>query len=230
MIKVAIVEDDKNAQAVITDYLNKYPCSFSTKVFSSAVEFLAGFAPVYDIVFKDIDMPYLDGMSAARKLREYDSEVCLIFVTNMAKLAVKGYEVSAFEFIVTPVDYPVFKLKLDRAMKHLSTKVSRSIMVSSGETRFKIRVADIKYVEIIRHKIIYHTVGQDIVSYGTLKNVEEALMDPLFVRCNSCYLVNLRFVSAINGDSVIVGSDSLLMSSRRKSGFEKALADYLCGT
>lgn len=229
MIKVAIVEDDKNAQAVLTDFLQKYPRSFSVRVFSSAVEFLSGFTPVYDIIFMDIDMPYLDGMSAARKLREHDPEVCLIFVTNMAKFAINGYEVSAFDFILKPVEYAVFKIKLDRVMRHLSTKTKRAIMVSSGESRFKIPVTDIKYVEIIRHKIIYHTVHQNIVSYGTLKSVEEALGDPLFVRCNSCYLVNLRYVSAIKGDSVIVEDESLLMSSRRKSSFEKALADYLCG-
>ena len=51
----------------------------------------------------DIDMPYLDGMSAARKLREADQSVCIIFVTNLARFAVQGYEVSAFDFMVKPL-------------------------------------------------------------------------------------------------------------------------------
>lgn len=229
MINVAIVEDDERERGQLVDYLNRYADKFTIETFSSAVDFLTNFVPKYDIVFMDIDMPYLDGMSAAHALRERDRQVCLIFVTNLAKFAVKGYEVSAFDFIVKPVTYSNFSLKINRAMNHLSTKTDRAVMVRSGGNIAKVSVKSILYVEVMNHKIIYHTIDGNIVSYGTLKSVEQLLCDPLFVRCNKCYLVNLRFVFAIEGNYVVVGEDKLLISYPRKAEFERALADYLCG-
>lgn len=229
MINVAIVEDDDGERARIEGFLTKYSDKFSVKKFSSAVDFLTNFVPVYDIVFMDIDMPYLDGMSAAKKMRKVDKETCLIFVTNLAKFAVKGYEVEAFDFIVKPVTYESFALKMNRVMNRLSLKQERYLMIRSGADVVKAAVGEIKYVEIMNHKIIYHMIDGEITSYGTLKDVEEFIADPLFVRSNKCYLINLRFVTGIEDGCAVVGGEKLLISSLKKSAFEKALADYLCG-
>lgn len=181
-------------------------------------------------MFMDIDMPYLDGMSAARKLREADQSVCIIFVTNLARFAVQGYEVSAFDFMVKPLSYSDFSAKLPRVMRHIgSGKNIKSVIVSSGSNTVRIAVGDVLYVEVMNHKLLYHMTDRVIESYGTLKKVEELFGDPLFVRCNKCYLVNLRCVSAIEDGYAVVGGDRLLISYPRRAPFTQALADYLCG-
>ncbi|MBO4989036.1 MAG: response regulator transcription factor [Clostridia bacterium] len=229
MYQTAIVEDNERERETLKAYLERYSDLFSVSVFSSAVDFLTNYVPKYDLVFMDIDMPYLDGMSAAKKLRETDDKVCIIFVTNLAKFAIKGYEVSAFDFIVKPVAYSNFALKMDRVMNHFAAKTEKEVLIRTEGNLVRVSVSNICYAEITNHKIVYHTVEKEIVSYGTLKSVEELLNDPLFVRCNKCYLVNLRFVSAIEGSFAIVGKDKLLISYPRRASFEKALADYLCG-
>lgn len=229
MIRVAIVEDEVCERERLTEALQRYSNQLSIRAFPSAVEFLTGYSPEYDIVFMDIDMPYLDGLSASKKLRELDQQVCLIFVTNMARYAIRGYEVAAFDFIVKPVVYASLALKLDRVMHHLNTNTQRSVVIRSGESVLKVNVNDILYVEIERHSITYHLPDHTIPAYGTLKSVEALLDDPLFVRCNNCYLVNLRHVSAIADGCVAVGKERLLISSPRKAAFEKALVNYLCG-
>lgn len=229
MYQTAIVEDNERERETLKAYLERYSDLFSVTVFSSAVDFLTNYVPKYDLVFMDIDMPYLDGMSAAKKLRETDDKVCIIFVTNLAKFAIKGYEVSAFDFIVKPVAYSNFALKMDRVMNHFAAKTEKEVLIRTEGNLVRVSVSNICYAEITNHKIVYHTVEKEIVSYGTLKSVEELLDDALFVRCNKCYLVNLRFVSAIEGSFAIVGKDKLLISYPRKASFEKALADYLCG-
>lgn len=185
---------------------------------------------MYDLVFMDIDMPYLDGMSAAHKLRELDENVCLVFVTNLARLAVQGYEVAAYDFIVKPVSYEDFTGKMPRIVKRLESLArGRTLLVHSGTDIMRIAVDDIMYVEVMSHKLVYHLVRKNIVSYGTLKKVEEELADPCFVRCNKCYLVNLRYVMAIEENHAVVGGEKLLISYPRRTEFTKALTDYLCG-
>ncbi len=229
MYRVAIVEDEVAERENLAENLARYSGMFEIRMFPSAVEFLTDYKPVFDIVFMDIDMPYLDGMTAAHRLRELDADVCLIFVTNMAKFALKGYEVSAFDFIVKPVSYPAFSLKLDRILRHLGVRTDKSVLIQSGRDKLlRVAVADILYVEVMGHKIVYHLPDQKVLSYGTLKSVEDAIDDKFFVRCNNCYLINLRHVVAIEGNYVKVGDERLLMSAPRKSSFEQALADFLC--
>ena len=228
LIRVAIVEDEEAELNRLASALSRYSDSVTVKAFASAVDFLTGYTPDYDIVFMDIDMPYLDGLSAAHKLRELDREVCLIFVTNMARYAIRGYEVAAFDFIVKPVTDAKLALTLDRVRDQLAATERRAVMVRSGENRVKLQLHEILYVEIERHSITYHLLNGEITSYGTLKSVEELLNDPLFVRCNNCYLVNLRHVNAIEDGCAVVGRERLLISAPRKTAFERALTDYLC--
>ena len=229
MINIAIVEDNESEREILVGYLKKFSPKFSVEVFSSAVVFLTDYTPKYDIVFMDIEMPYLDGMSAAARMRKLDERTCLIFVTNLARYAIKGYEVSAFDFIVKPLTYANFTMKITRALNHLKTKSEKEILVKSGGNTVRIAVADIKWVEIRAHKITYHLVDKDIVSYGTLKDAESLISDKLFVRCNTCFLVNLRFVDAIKDNCAVVGGENLLISYPRRVEFKKALTDYLCG-
>lgn len=229
MFRAAIVEDSDSDRELLESYLEKSG-GFIVSKFSSAVDFLTGYQPVYDLVFMDIDMTYLDGMSAAHKLRELDENVCLVFVTNLARLAVQGYEVAAYDFIVKPVSYEDFTGKMPRIVKRLESLArGRTLLVHSGTDIMRIAVDDIMYVEVMSHKLVYHLVRKNIVSYGTLKKVEEELADPCFVRCNKCYLVNLRYVTAIEENHAVVGGEKLLISYPRRTEFTKALTDYLCG-
>lgn len=232
MIRADIIEDDAQDRAALKGALEKFGkengVEFVVREYESALIFLSAYKRDADIVFMDIELPDTDGMTAAHSLREVDSDVCLVFVTNMAKLAIKGYEVFAFDFIVKPLSYPNFALKLNRALTHLNARVSKSVIVASGRDKIKLSVTDIYFVEIAGHKIVYHTKSGGVVSYGTLKSVEELLEDDLFVRCNNCYLVNLRHVTAIRAGCAVVGGQQLMISAPRKALFERALADYLC--
>lgn len=229
MINIAVVEDNEREREILVEYLKRFSPTFSIEVFSSAVIFLTDYTPRYDIVFMDIDMPCLDGMSAAARMRKLDDRTCLIFVTNLAKYAIKGYEVQAFDFIVKPLSYSNFAMKITRALNHLKAKTEKEILVKSGGDTVRIAVENIKYVEIRAHKLTYHLVDKDVVSYGTLKDAETLIGDKLFVRCNTCFLVNLRFVDAIKDNCAVLGGESLLISYPRRVEFKKALTDYLCG-
>ena len=95
MINIAIVEDDDSAALILRDYFTYYQekndIQFDITRFNDALSFLSDRRVLYDIILMDIELPNLNGMDAALKLREFDKESVLIFVTNMAQFAVKGY-------------------------------------------------------------------------------------------------------------------------------------------
>jgi hypothetical protein len=234
MINVAIVEDEKSASDLLEKYLAEYGEAtgeeFYCRVYSDPISFLENYRADNDIVFLDIEMPLMNGMDAARRLRKADNTVAIIFVTNMAQYAVDGYEVSALDFIVKPVTYPVLAFKMKRILAALAAGEERKLKVTVGNNVECVDVSDLKYVEVLNHKLTYHLRDRSLTAYGQLKKLEESLPSHTFRRCNNYCLVNLMYVTSVNGLTVNVGKESLTLSEGRKKEFMRALADYLGGT
>lgn len=230
MIKTCIVEDDEATAATIDKYIRKYFAAGGASVeivkYGDARAFLREYTAA-DVVFMDIDLPGLNGMEAVRELRGKDAEVTVIFVTNLAQYAVSGYEVSAFDFIVKPIAYGSFAMKLRRLMQYLAARRPCEIGVVTRHGTVLINASEIKYVEIMRHVVTYHTVRGDFVGNGTLKNVMSMLDDLPFVLCNRCYLVNLAYVTQIVKGEVCVGGEMLQISAPRRKSFLDRFNEYL---
>lgn len=235
MIRVAIVEDNPSAAELIESYLKRYgeehDESFSVEKYGNAINFIENYNPSYDIIFMDIELPHMDGMTAAKLLRKQDNLVTLIFVTNMAQFAIKGYEVEAMDFIVKPVEYNDFTFRIDRAIARVKLKEEKFITLHDtlNGAYVKIVISHIKYVEIVNHTLVYHCEEGVFESYGTLKSAEKILPESNFARCNSCYLVNLRYVNSVKDFICFVDGEKLKISQPKKKSFMKALNDYICG-
>ena len=230
MITAALVEDDAAWSATVREYVKKFSAESGTAVkltcFGDAETFLTACAD-FDLVLMDIELPGMNGMDAAKKLREAGSGAALLFVTNMAQFALNGYEVDAVDFIVKPVPYFVFSVKFRRAAERAAARKYTVLRVKTDAGTVNLRSSDIKYVEIIKHYTVYHTTDGDYRARGALKDVEPALAGYDFVRCNNCYLVNLKYVKGVRGYTVNVGGDELLISHPKRRGFVRALNDYL---
>lgn len=112
MTRIAIVEDEAAVREQLAGYVQRYTRQYGTQfevtMFTDGVEILEDYRPVYDIIFLDVEMQHLDGMETARRIRELDSDVLLIFITNMAQYAIKGYAVGALDYVLKPVPYFAF--------------------------------------------------------------------------------------------------------------------------
>ena len=230
---VAIVEDSPAEAELLRSYFARFTrehgVDFTLTCFASGEEFLNKDRPAYDLVLMDIGLPGHNGMETAAALRERDRSVTLIFVTNMAQFAVKGYEVDAFDFVVKPVGYSNFALKLQRALNKLDTRRDTEVLVTLSDSMVRLSASQIKYIEISGHRMVYHTTDGELYAYGNLKEVEASLGGGMFARCNNCYLVNLNYVRAVQGHTVTVGTDELQISRPRRKAFIQALNDYLGG-
>lgn len=238
MLNIAIVDDEKSiAEALkllLAGYAKERGIEISADWFSDPVQFLTQYTNRYDLILLDIDMPGMNGMDAARKLREVDDTVSLIFVTNMRQYAINGYEVNADDFMVKPVSYFDLAIKLDRIRKK-DLRQDRDVVSvkDDGVVKF-IAVKTIRYVEVLNHRLIIHTTERDFEVRGTLKKLEPLLIKNHFSKCNNYCLVNLRYVVGINGFSVFVSygknsdrTDEVSISHPRKKEFVIELNRYL---
>ena len=227
MIRVAIVEDEEKAAAHLESLEND--CAIDVSKFSNAVSFLTNYSADFDLIFMDIEMPHLNGLDAAAKLRETDKTTLLIFATNLGHMAVRGYEVEAFDFVVKPVQYDALRLKLKRAFAKLAQMRGNDISFTSEGARIRLPSAEVKYIEVRDHQLIYHTAEGDYQVYGTMSALKEQLEPMGFFLCNNCYLVNLKHVRKVQNFTVTVGGDELQISRPRKKAFLEALNNYIGG-
>jgi DNA-binding LytR/AlgR family response regulator len=237
MLKIAVVDDEKEARDKMMEFLNRYAdankITFSVNCFENAISFLEGYKADYDIVFLDIQLPDYDGIETAKKIRKSDTCTIIIFVTNMANLAIKCYEVDALDFVVKPFEYFSFSVKLDRAISRIESERDKEVLISTANGIIKIDAAAIQYVEVMAHTLVYHTIDGDHAGYGSLSKVEESLKDCGFSRCNSCYLVNLRYIQKIDGFDLYLYRGGgmqpirLAISHSKKKDLMKALTQYV---
>ena len=233
MINIAVVEDNEQdaAQlcAFIDEYAEKNGLAVKVSRFSDAVSFLDGTRGAFDLIFMDILMPGMDGMRAAQRLRASDRWAKLIFVTNMAQFAVKGYSVDALDFMVKPVVYRDFEMKMRKAVGLIRAEEGQQVAICSGASFLKVPAREITYVEISGHNLCYHMAdGQTVRAVGTLSKVEEQLKACRFLRCNSCYLVNPRSIASVDGYEIkLYDGDVLQISHPRKKKFMSELAAWI---
>ena len=229
VIHVAIVEDEEIHQQALREHLLRYAgendVTFDIRLFANPILLLENYRP-YDLIFMDIQMPDLNGMETARKLRAMDQNVLLIFVTSLAQYAIEGYEVAAVDYILKPVQYFSFAMRLTRAIWRISAEAGEAITVANTEGSARIKLRDLLYVEISGHAMTYHTHEGTVSGTGTLSALEEKLRGKRFARCNSCYLVNLAYVDTVKGYQLLLKDGTeLQISQPKKKSFMQALKD-----
>lgn len=230
MLRIAVVDDEplmrERMQSYLEQFGKQYGHAMNIRVFPFSELFLTNYRPVFDIVLMDIDMPGMNGMEAARRMRQLDQRAVLIFVTNLAQYALQGYEVDATDFIVKPFSYEKFEQKLLRAVRRLPRSDRPYLILKVEDGSVMVSIDDIKYVEVQGHNVFYHTVREVYRVRGSLKETFKELNDPQFFICNKCYIVNLAYVAAVNGSDVVVDDESIEVSRPKKKALMNALAAF----
>ena len=251
MYQILLVEDDDRAAADLEALIGRYGAAegleFSVTRHATALPLMKS-RRSYDLIFMDIDLPGINGMEAAALLRSYDPSVPLIFVTNLAQYAVRGYEVDALDFIVKPVSYYHFCMRMDKAMRAVARLRRGSVTIA---TRSGVRLVprdDIVYVETKSHDLVYHLTGSGAEGIdaaastepdgegllrvrGSLSALEEKLAGGQFVRISSGCLANMDHIRSVQAGELRMDTGEVLYASRsRKKAVLETFADYLGGS
>lgn len=231
MIRVALVEDDEQYRREFLGYLKQYEQQsgqhFRVSVFTDGDEITEGYHADYDLILMDIAMRFMDGMTAAEKIRELDSETVIIFITNTPQYVMRGYAVDALDYVLKPVNYYAFSQRIDRAIARMENRRRRYITVSIKGGIQKLDVSEILYAEVRDHDLLYHTRRDSVLTRGTLADAEALLGEAQFFRCSKCYLVNLEYVDAVQNNDVILDGERIQVSRARKKDLLDALNNYM---
>ena len=237
MRKIAIVDDEQeerdSLQECFEQFQKENAIKLEIKTYCSGDVFLQQFDASYDLICLDIDMDGTNGIDTAKKIRQKDKEVLIFFVTNMAQMAIRGYEVRALDFkdkiTVVTGQSGVGKSSLLNALDIISNQRSKNIVLTTPRGMQIISSDELFFVEVDGHYLLYHTKHGEFCQKASLKDLEQQLEGLSFKRCNNCYLVNLKYVNGVEKEDVILQGEHLKISRPRKKEFLQALANYMGG-
>ncbi len=230
MLLIAVVDDDPKDAALLKECVENY-CKINDHaamihVFHDGLDLIRS-TENHDIIFLDIQMGKLDGLETARFIRKINKENILIFVTNMAQFAIKGYEVDALDFVVKPATAASVDYVLDKAMRRLSAGASTLFSLKTAEGTVSLSANDILYVEVFDHNLVYHTTRGEYSARGRLSDLVQKLDPERFVLCNRSFIVNLRYVTHVTADHLTVDKTQISISKSHRKELMKRFSSFL---
>ena len=155
-----------------------------------------GRKPGYDLIFMDIFLQKENGMEIVRRLRGYDRDVSVVFLTSSPDYAVESYEVWADGYLLKPVSQDKLENLLNRFMENRYPRLKESMLMVSGGNGRRIAYDDILYVESQRMNLrIVCSGGKEHRIRKKLDEVQVELSQSRFLRCNQSYIVNMDYVT-----------------------------------
>lgn len=236
MIRIAIVEDEKEYQEMFLEYVERYAkeraLEIETDVFSDGLDLTEEYSASYQGILLDIKMKHQDGISAAHKIREHDNEVVIMFITTLAQYAIHGYEVGAIDYVLKPVEYEKFAVRFSKLIKRIEQRSNEYLLLKAENGTDKVLLKHIKYMEVNHHTL--NICAEDVITqkekkYSIRKSIsamEKELANAGFARCDQSVLVNVRAISSIKKDTVIIGDKTFPISRSKRKPFLNAVASF----
>jgi len=217
-LNCAIIDDNSTDARYISGIVKHWSVVADHTVrineFGSAEEFLFQYEDEkdYDILLLDIEMGGMNGVELAKKIRKDNETVQIVFITGFPDFIAEGYEVSALHYLMKPVDTEKLCGVLDKAVCNLG-KYERRLCVTFDRQTVFVPLRQIMYIEAQKQYVEIHTIGQSYRMKASLTETEESL-DEYFFKCQRSYVVNLRYVSKIKPDCVLLKNGEEIPISR----------------
>lgn len=235
MIKVMIVDDEPLARDVITEHLSKMPNFELVAKCGNAIEaFEALHKNDIDLMFLDIQMPQISGIDFLRTLSNPPKT---IFTTAYSEYAVDSYELeNIVDYLMKPISFERFNKAIQKAKVLFTPETPKTealqpeaetvdyIYVKSDKKLIKILFNDIFYIEGLKDYVILHTPKKRIVTLQTMKNLAQKLSEYNFVRIHRSYIINIKHIQQIEGNTVLINQKSIPIGKNYKSALQEIIA------
>ena len=223
-MNIAICDDEKYICDSLQRLISMEDPEASVTLFDSA-DALMDSRLNFQILFLDIQMPGISGIDAARKVREKNSDVIIIFITALKEYVFEAFDVSAFNYLLKPVNEKKFAAVYKSARKKCEKKLP--LVIKTGSNTHTIPQENILYIESQIKKQVIHTKSCDLTCYEKLKDLAKQL-GYSFYRCHRGYLVNMAYICGYSADAIeLAGGMRVYMAKERYADFKKCYMKYL---
>ncbi|WP_270505978.1 LytR/AlgR family response regulator transcription factor [Paraclostridium sordellii] len=226
-LSISICEDEKFYRNILKEYIhsilkNEY-IEYELSIYSSGTEFFNNIDKKVDILLLDICLINESGMDIARKLRDINIKTEIIFITSMQNYVYEAYEVKAFRYMLKPIEYDLLSKYLKDCISEILNK-NNMIVIKSNKNTLVLPINKILYIEVVRKIVtIYVLDGQHKIEIS-LKKLEKQLLNYSFFRCHNSYLVNLKAISGIKGNFIIINDYEVPVSRSKYKELQTKLA------
>ena len=229
---IAVVDDEKAIREHICALIERQQPESVIEAYATGEELLAS-GKRFDIVFLDIQMDGMNGIQAARKLRERNArsgeeDTVLIFITGVREYVFDALDLYAFHYLLKPIDQGKFAEVLQRAAGEAGRKKQRRVLFIKSRN-LTLDQSDILYIESRAKKLEIHTAGADkaIEIYASMDELERQLGEN-FYRCHRAYIVNMAQVTEYDNESItLTNGDKAHLTKKKYGGFVKAYMWFL---
>lgn len=227
---IAVVDDEKAIREHICTLIEKQQPGSVIEAYDTGEELLAS-GKRFDIVFLDIQMDGMNGIEAARELREKNAnlgveDTVLVFITGIKDYVFDAFDLYAFQYLLKPIDEGKFAEVLERAVREATKKKERRVLFIKSRN-LALDQSEILYIESRAKKVEIHTVRQTIEIYAAMDELEGQLGDE-FYRCHRAYIVNMDCITEYDSESItLTGGDRVYLTKKKYGEFVKAYMWHL---
>ena len=236
MINIGICEDELhyrvNIKDMLGDILSTYSINYKIYEFSSGEELLSNYPKDLDILIMDIQMKIINGMDTARKIREFDQNLEIIFMTSFSEFMQEGYEVKAYRYILKPISERKISRNILPCINEVMKKKNNYLTINVKNYVDRIKIDSIVYIETDRPNILIYTNDNKYTTKMSISKIDKILREHGFFRCHNSYIVNLKLVESMNSNTLKIGEKYIPISKYRvkelKLALTNILGDILC--
>ena len=229
---IAVVDDEKAIREYICGLVEERQPESRIEAYATGEELLTS-GKRFDIVFLDIQMEGMNGIEAARSLREKNAnlgveDTVLVFITGIKDYVFDAFDLYAFQYLLKPIDERKFAEVLERAVREAAKKKERRVLFIKSRN-LTLDQSEILYIESRAKKVEIHTTGaaQAIEIYAAMDELEGQLGEN-FYRCHRAYIVNMDCITEYDGESItLTNGDRVYLTKKKYGEFVKAYMWHL---
>jgi len=230
-MKYIIIDDEPAAIEVLKFHLKNIPFMELMATFRDplvAIEYLQ--ENIIDLMFLDINMPNLSGISLPKLL---NNPPHIVYTTAYSEYAIESYELNAVDYLLKPIGFDrllqaVMKVKqvMDQKAKHVNSKVmsvendsEQTIFIKSGAEFHQVAIQKIKYIESDGNYVTFYTTKRSVLARYKISEVLELLPQQYFVRIHRSYIVALKYIDTVKKHCVVIDGNEIPISANYREGF-----------
>lgn len=232
LITIAICDDEESIRKDLADKLKIFAensgNTFRLLYFEDGAELINSYKIDIDLIFLDIEMKTMDGVTTAEEIRKIDETVGIIFLTSYTKYALRGYNVGAMNYIIKPIHYSRLEREMERFLEKYNAVFQESIAIANDTGKYKVLLKDLMYIETRKGNVVLHlAANREVTVYKSMKEMEQVLPAELFQRCHTSYIVNMEYINGVRKLEIeLMDGEILPISQPKRKSFMEELTKY----